>query len=146
MNVGCSVYTKQIGNQYTYHHSTNYFPTTKVIPVSIKVDHDNIRVKIVAQPFSPTSLPNDQSVFDNNDDWDSLEEDLDAAVLDDTIFLDKYYIPSDNCEALVAGIVAGMACIVSNRSFETDLSVGPAGTLAVVLAPSITCATDIFAK
>ena len=76
----------------------------------------------------------------------SVEDGLEAAINDKTILFDKYSIPSNNCEALVAGISTGSACIVSDGSFDTDLSVCPLGISAVILAPSITCAINLFAK
>ena len=69
---------------------------------------------MVAQPFNPTPPPYDQSDFEDDTERNSLEDGLEAAVNDKTILLDKYSIPSDNCEALVAGIIAGSACIVSD--------------------------------
>ena len=57
----CNVYTQQIGNRYAYPHSTDNFSAPQVIPVSIKIDHANIRVEMVAQPFNPTTLPSDRS-------------------------------------------------------------------------------------
>ena len=63
---GCNIYTQQIGNRYAYHHSTDYFPAPEVIPVSIKVDHANIRVEMVAQPFNPTPPPYAQLEFEDD--------------------------------------------------------------------------------
>ena len=41
--------------------------------------------------------------------WTSLSDGMDTAVEDPTILLDQFYLPIDNCLALVAGIAAGTA-------------------------------------
>ena len=71
---------------------------------------------------------------------------MDSAVEDPTILLDKYQLPSDEYRALVDGIVAGTASIVSNGSFNPESLTGPAGTSAVVLAPSTKCSAKLYAK
>ena len=64
---------------------------------------------------------------------------MDTAIEDHTILLDQYHLPRDGCLALVAGIVAGTASTLSNGSFNPESLIGPAGTSAVVLAPSTEC-------
>ena len=71
---------------------------------------------------------------------------MDTAVDDPTILLDQYHLPSDGCLALVAGIVSGTASIVSDGSFNPESLIGPAGTSAVVLAPSTNCPAKFYAK
>ena len=101
---------------------------------------------MVAPTFNPTTLPTDRSEFEDDTKWNSIEDGLEAAVKDKIILLYKYIIPSDNYEALVVGIFVGSVCIVSDRSFDIDSSVGPTGTSAVILTPSTTCAANLFAK
>ena len=71
---------------------------------------------------------------------------LDTAINDPTILLDWYQLHSDGGLALMNSIVEGTACIVSGSIFTPDSSLGPAGTSAVVLAPSTNCATKFYAK
>ena len=56
-----------------------------------------------------------------------------------TMRLDRYHLPTGSCLALIDVIAQGKACIVSNESFNSDSSVGPAGISPVVLASSIDC-------
>ena len=86
------------------------------------------------------------SDFEDASLWTSLSDGMDSAVEDPTILLNKYQLPSDECRALVDGIVAGTASIVSNGSFNPESSTGPAGTSAVVLALSIECSAKFYAK
>ena len=51
--------------------------------------------------------------------------------------LDKFVLPEDNCQALSNGIRNGTASIVSDGSFNPSSPIGPVGTSAVILAPSI---------
>ena len=74
-------------------------------------------VKIVAYPFNIISPTSSKSEFEDENEWDILEDGLDAAVLDEIIFLDKHSIPSDNCDSLVSGIKEYTACIVSNGPY-----------------------------
>ena len=69
---------------------------------------------------------------------------MDTAVEDPTIY--QYNLSCDGYLALVAGIVAGTASIVSDGSFNPASLIGPAGTSAVVLAPSTNCPAKFYAK
>ena len=71
---------------------------------------------------------------------------MDSTVEDPTILLHKYHLPSDECHALVDGIVAGTPRIVSDGSFNPESLMGPTGTSAVVLAPSTECSGKFYAK
>ena len=71
---------------------------------------------------------------------------MDTAIEDPTILLDQYHLPLDGCLALVAGIVAGTASIVSDGSFNPESLIGTVGASAVVLAPSTECSAKLFAK
>ena len=73
---------------------------------------------------------------------------MDTAVNDSTILLDQYHLPQNGGLSLVDCIVEGSACIVSNSSFNTDSSLGPTGTSAVVvvLTPSTNYATKFYVK
>ena len=68
------------------------------------------------------------------------------AIEDPTILLDQYHLPLDDCLVLVAGIVAGTTSIVSNGSFNAESLIGPAGTSAVVLAPSTDSSVKFYAE
>ena len=48
--------------------------------------------------------------------------------------------------ALIEGIVNGTASIVSDGSFKEETLIGPAGTSAVVLAPSTECEAKLYTK
>ena len=52
------------------------------------------------------------------------------------MFLNKFVLSEDMCQALVEIIRNGATNIVSNGSFNTISPIGPAGTSAVILAPS----------
>ena len=71
---------------------------------------------------------------------------MDTVVEDPTILLDQFHLPTDNCLALVAGIVAGTASIVSDGSFNPESLLGPASSSAVVLAPSTECPAKFYAR
>ena len=70
--------------------------------------------------------------------WDSTNKDLTDAVNNPLILLDKYNIIEEKCNKLEKGITDGTACVVSDGSFNPKSPIGPAGTSAVILAPSET--------
>ena len=92
--------------------------------------------------------PTSNLVSDSEDAsvWTSLSDGMDTAIEDPTILLDKYHLPLDGCLTLVAGIVARTASIVSDGSFNPESLIGPAGTSAVVLAPSTKCPAKFYAR
>ena len=71
----------------------------------------------------PTS--NLVSDFEDASVWLSLSDGMDTAIEDPTILLDQYHLPLDGCRALVTGIVAGTAIIVSDGSFNPESVIGP---------------------
>lgn len=64
--------------------------------------------------------------------------------MDQTILLDRYNIPKEVCAELVAGIIQGIVSISSDSSFNPDSHIGPGGTSAVALAPSVDCVTGVY--
>ena len=91
----------------------------------------------------PSALLSD---FEDASLWISLSDRMDTAVEDPTILLDRFCLPADGCLALVVGIAAGTASIASDGSFNPESLIGPAGTSAVVLAPSTECSAKFYAK
>ena len=85
------------------------------------------------------SAVNSLSDFGANSKWSTLLESFDYASNDQTMLLDKFILPEDMCSSLVEGISSGTASIVLDGSYEENSSIGKAGTLAVILAPSTTC-------
>ena len=78
--------------------------------------------------------------------WNDINKDLTAAVNDPSILLDKLDITEEKCNNLAKGITDGTACVISDGFFNPNSPIGPAGTSAVILAPSDTsekspCAT-----
>ena len=135
------LYVKHFGRQYYYSQPVPSIPTASVVPVSIGIDGGSFRIETVALSFNVYPSNNILSDFKDTSAWVSLSNELDTAVDDPTILFDQYQLPSNGCLALVNGIVEGIACIVSDGSFNLDSSLGPAGTSAVVLAPSTSSAT-----
>ena len=139
---------KRYGRRYYYSNPVPSIPTTSVVPVLIGIDTGSCRIEIETEALSFNICPSNNSLSDIKDTapWDSLVDGLNSAVDDPTILLDQYHLPPDGELALVNGIVEDTACIVSDGSFNPDSSLGPAGTSAVVLAPSTNCAIKFYAK
>ena len=91
----------------------------------------------------PSALLSD---FEDASLWTSLSDGMDTAVEDPTILLNRFCLSADGCLALVAGIAAGIASIASDRSFNPESLIGPAGTSAILLAPSTKCSTKVYVK
>ena len=140
------MYVKKYGRRYYYLNPIPSIPTASVVPVSIGIDAGSYRIETEALSFHICPSNNSLSDFEDTAAWDSLADGLDAAVDDLTILLDQYHLPSDGCLALVAGIVAGTANIVSNGSFNTESLIGPAVTSVVAIAPSLNCPVKFYAK
>ena len=140
------LYVKRFGRRYYYSQLVPSIQTTSVVPVSIGIDAGSFRIETEALSFSVCPSSSSLSDFENTAAWDSLSNGLDIAVNDPAILLDQYQLPIDGGLTLVNGIVKGTECIVSDGSFNPDSSLGPVGTSAVVLAPSINCATKFDAK
>ena len=107
-----------------------------MVPVSISIAALSHKIEAEATSFSVCPDTNLLADFEDESLWTSLADGMDSAVEDPTILLHKYHLPSDECHALVDGIVAGTASIVSDGSFNPESMMGPTGTSAVVLAPS----------
>ena len=117
-----------------------------MVPVSICISALSHQIEAKVSSFSVCPNTNLLSDFEDESLWTSLVDGMDSAVEDPTILLHKYRLPSDECHALVDGIVAGTASIVSDGSFNPESVMGPTGTSAVVLAPSTKCSAKFFAK
>ena len=114
-----------------------------MVPVSICISALSHQVEAEVSSFSVCPNTNLLSDLEDESLWTSLADGMDSAVEDSTILLHKYHLPSDECHALVDGVVAGTASIVSDGSFNPESSIGPAGTSDVVLAP---CSVKFYAK
>ena len=110
----------------------------------MRADSHLIEAEVTSFIVCPTS--NRVSDFEDASVWTSLSDGIDTAVEDPTTLLDQFHLPTDNCLALVAGIAAGTVSIVSDGSFNPESLIGPAGTSAVVLAPSTKCSAKFYAK
>ena len=86
------------------------------------------------------------SDFEAYSEWSNLSEGFDHAINNETILLDRFFPPADMCNNLVEGIRNGTASIVSDESFERNSPIGPAGTSAVILAPSTSCHQQHWAR
>ena len=117
-----------------------------MVPVSISISAASHQIEAEVSSFSVCPNSNLLSDFEDESLWTSLSDGMDSAVEDPTILLNKYQLPSDECRALVDGIVAGTASIVSEGSFNPESSIGLAGTSAVFLAPSTECSANLYAK
>ena len=117
-----------------------------MVPGSIGISADSHQIEYEVTSFIVCPNSNMLSDFKDASLWTSLSDGMDSAVEDPTILLDKYQLPSDECRALVDGIVAGTASIVSDGSFNPESLTGPAGTSAVILAPSTKYSAKFYAK
>ena len=117
-----------------------------MVPVSISISAASHQIE--AEVFTFSVCPNSNLLSDLEDKslWTSLSDGMDSAVEDPTILLHKYNLPSDDCHALVDGIIAGTVSIVSDGSFNPESLMGPTGTSAIVLAPSTKCSAKFYAK
>ena len=117
-----------------------------MVPVSIGISADSHQIESEVTSFIVCPNSNLLSDFEDASVWTSLSDGMDSAVEDPTILLVKYQLPLDGCRALVEGIVAGTASIVSDGSFNPESSTGPAGTSAIVIAPSTKYSVKFYAK
>ena len=117
-----------------------------MVPVSISISAASHQIESEVSSFSVCPNSNLLSDFEDASLWTSLSDGMDSAVEDPTILLHNYHLPSDECHALVDGILAGTASIVSDGSFNPESLMGPTGTSAVVLAPSTECPAKFYAK
>ena len=96
-------------------------PTVSIVPVSIRIDAVSFRIKTQVQSFNVCPSNNSLSDFEDASAWASLSDELNTAIDNPTILLDRYLLLSDDCLALVNGIVQGTAYIVSDGSFTLTL-------------------------
>ena len=109
------------------------------IPISVTPVAASFAIEGTEAVFHIIPPSNPLSKFENDYAWSNLREGFDKAIEDPTILLDKYVLPEDECQALSDGIQNGTASIVSDGSFNPSSPIGPVGTSAVILAPSIKC-------
>ena len=117
-----------------------------MVPVYIGISTDSHQIE--SEVTSCIVRPNSNllSDFEDASVWTSLSDGMDSAVEDPTILLDKYQLPLDNFRALMEGIVAGTASIVSDGSLNPESSTGPTSTSAVFLEPSTKYSAKFYAK
>ena len=78
------------------------------------------------------------SLYTLSSAWNSINEGLTATVNDPLIFLDKFEILEEKYNNLAEGIADRTSYVVSDRFFDPNSPKGPAGTSAVILAPTDT--------
>jgi len=113
-----------------------------VVPVTtncVKTEGQNIE-------FVLLSVINSLSDFEANSEWSTLSEGFDYGINDQTVLLDKFFLPEDMCNSLVGGIRNGKASVVSGGSFKPNSAISKAGTSAVILAPSTICQPKHWVK
>ena len=113
-------YRKKFARRY-YEIETS--PTDSIdtmVPVSICISDlsHQIEVEVTSFSFCPNTYMS--SDFEDESLWTSLADGMNSAVEDPTILLHKYHLPSDECHALVDGILAGTASKVSDGSFNSE--------------------------
>ena len=99
---------------------------------SYKVDKEVLKMQEVE--------PNQEDIpplYEQSSEWNSIEESLKAAINDPSILLDKFSISEERCNNLAKGINEGTASVVSDGSFKRESPIGPAGTSAVILSPTV---------
>ena len=139
-------YKKRFGGRYYQSELVQSVSTASMVPVSIGILADSHQIEPEVISFIVCPVSNLVSNFDNASAWTSLSDGMNTAIEDHTILLNQYHLPLDGCLALVAGIIAGTASIVSNGSFNPESLIGPAGTSAVVFAPSTECPAKFYAR
>lgn len=117
-----------------------------MVPVSVSISAASHQIEAAVSTVSV--CPNSNLLSDLKDEslWTTHSDGMDSVVEDPNILLHNYQLPSDDCRALVDGIVAGTASIVIDGSFNPESSMGPTGTSAIVLAPSTECPDKFYAK
>ena len=75
------------------------------------------------------------SDFEEHSRWNSIHDCFRFAHLDQSILLDNFCIPSNDCRSNFNGLSQGTANVVSDRSFCRDSPIGPSGTSSVIGAP-----------
>ena len=109
------------------------------LPISVSPVAASFVIEGRVADFSILSASNPLSEFENYYAWSDIQDGFDKAKVDLTIFLDKYVLLKDMCQALSDRIKNGTASIVLDGSFNRTSPIGPVGTLAVILAPSTKC-------
>ena len=106
-----------------------------MVPVSISISAASHQIEAEVSSFSVCPNSNLLSDFEDASLWTSLLDGIDSAVEDPTILLYNYYLPSDDWHALVDGIVAGTAGIVSDGSFNPEFLMDQLVPLLLSLLP-----------
>ena len=85
------------------------------------------------------------SDFEGHLSWNSICDGFRFTSLDQSILLDRFCIPSNDCRAIAYGLSQGTASFVSNGSFCRDSPIGPSGTSSVIVAPETDCNSNLCA-
>ena len=126
--------------RYCQEEDTQTCPVPDAVPISVvHITSSCVITEGYSRDFTLLSPINVLSDFEANSEWSNLSKGFDYALNDETIFLDRFFPPTDMCNNLVKGIRNGTASIVSDGSFEQNSSIGQARTSAVTLSPSTTC-------
>ena len=115
---------------------TDTYPLDLALSISVVPVAPSFCIEGSVAVFNLLPSVNALSEFEDDFSWSTLQEGFDNAIIDQTILLDKFVLPEDMCQALVQNIRNGTASIVSDCSFNVASPIRPAGTLAVILAPS----------
>ena len=122
-------YEDRYGRRYYQSELVQSVSTASMVPNSIGILAHSHQIESEVTSFIVCPASNLASDFEDASAWISLADGMDTAIEDPTILLDQYHLPLDGCLALVAGIVAGTASIVSDGSFNPESLIGPAGFL-----------------
>ena len=114
-------YEERFRRHYYQSQLVQSVSTASIVPVSIGILADSHRIESEVIAFIVSPISNLVSDFKDASVWTSMSDGMDTAIQDPTILLDQYRLPLDGCLALVAGIVAGIASIVSDGSFKSKI-------------------------
>ena len=141
-----TIYACRSSQRCYYINTLESCPIAQAIPISIQREATSYTINVTGPNFTILPMIDMISDFEDNNGWEDLADGFNTAVVDKIIILDQYLLPSDNYLELVNGIIRGTTSIVSNGSFEFESPIGPAGTSAVVLAPSTKWDDRFYAK
>ena len=139
------MYTQFLSQHSFAYNSTTQDLSLQLSPISV-CERGGGQLSVDALSESLTVIPHQDlfSDFEDHSRWNSIWDVFRFASLDPTILLDRFFIPSDNCSAIVYGFSQGTASVVSDGYFCSEPPIGPSGTSSVIVSLEIDCNQNLF--
>ena len=130
------VFTQFSGQCAYAHNSIIQDSPLNLSPISVSErDFCSISVDVLSEFLFMPPQQDLCSYFEDHLRWNNICDGFRFAHLDQSILLDSFCIPSNDCRDIVDGLSQGTASVISDGSFCRDSLIGPSCSSLIIVAP-----------